>query len=294
MLNLSVWPLAVVAGYAAAAIANIAMFHLCGPDTCSSASWWSSVPSWVAIATGCWFIRHRASRTTAALAGVGVALAIAVSNAPMWAQTPLSFSTNRFPGDFIVGLLFVPLSALMLVLRPLTLLFIWPLVAGGALFAAIVRSGRPASSRLPWARAGAAAVMLAAALLVEKFTTPTVWDLGVHRRIVSFDLRAPAGTMPNAYRSWSRKQLNFSLSPTSTADAALAYYDRTFEGWRPLDRTADDGIWVDPTGTVLAWVHCSKEIAHVSLSDFDRAAWQQRSRRTASGDRIVDLARDVR
>ena len=47
--------------------------------------------------------------------------------------------------------------------------------------------------------------------------------------------------------------------------------------------------------TVMAWVHFANANASVSLSDFDRAAWYQRFRRTAGGERILDLARgDVR
>jgi hypothetical protein len=38
ILNVVEWPLAVVAGYAMAVIANIAMFRLCGLDTCYLAS----------------------------------------------------------------------------------------------------------------------------------------------------------------------------------------------------------------------------------------------------------------
>ena len=137
-------------------------------------------------------------------------------------------------------------------------------------------------------------MLMVAALLVEQITTPTAWSPAVHRRIADFDLQAPAGTMPNTFRSWSRKQLTFSLPTVSTSAATLAHYDHTFEGWRRLDRTTDDGIWIDPTGTVMAWASATNGNVSISLTDFDRAAWHQRFRRNSSGERILDLAKDIR
>jgi hypothetical protein len=243
-----------------------------------------------------WFVRHRGSRWTAARASAAGALALTASNAPLWAQQALSFSMARFPGDFVVGLLMVPLAVLSLVLlNPSSVLFRMSFLAGGALCGLVTQTAAPVSSRARRARYVGAPLMMAVALLLELSSTPTAWSPRVNRRIADFDLPAPPRATANDFHAWARKQLHVSLPPDSTADAVLSFYDGVFAGWRRLDRTADDSIWVDPTVTVMAWVHVANANASVSLSDFDRAAWSQRFRRTAGGESILDLARgDVR
>ena len=113
------WLLALDAAYATAALVNIALFSYCGREACLSESRWSGLPGWLAVAAGGWFVRHRGSRTKAALAGAAVALALAASSAPLRVQSPLSFSIERFPGDFLIRLVFAPVSAATLfVLAP--------------------------------------------------------------------------------------------------------------------------------------------------------------------------------
>jgi hypothetical protein len=116
----------------------------------------------------------------------------------------------------------------------------------------------------------------------------------VHGRIAEFVLEAPAGSVPTPYHAWARQQASFTVPPNSPADTVLMFYDQLFKGWRRLDRTTDDGIWLDPSGTVLAWAYCLGANAYVSLTDLDRGIWYQRSRRTSNGDRIVDLASEIR
>src|SRR5436190_12022634 len=89
-----IWPLALVAGYAAAVIANIEMFLHCGREICYSGSLWSTLPGGVGTAVGCWFVRHRSSYRTAALAGAGVAVAVVASGAPLWPQNPMPTSSS--------------------------------------------------------------------------------------------------------------------------------------------------------------------------------------------------------
>jgi hypothetical protein len=70
-----------------------------------------------------------------------------------------------------------------------------------------------------------------------------------------------------------------------------------------VDRTYQDGIWLDPTGTVSAWVYLAPRstavpaapgprLVSANLQDVDRARWLHGRRRTSHGDRIADLIRD--
>jgi hypothetical protein len=48
-LTAVIWPLALVAGYATAAIVNVAFFSYCDREGCFSGSFWSTLPAWLAI-----------------------------------------------------------------------------------------------------------------------------------------------------------------------------------------------------------------------------------------------------
>jgi hypothetical protein len=259
----------------------------------------------LAVPVACWFVRHQASRARAAVAGMGVALALAPSMAPLTAGNPLSWSMRSFPGDFVLlGLVFIPVRAASLVLVPGSLLFLLPVIAYGALCAALMQTPSVASSRTQRIRLSLTGLVIGGALLVEGATTPSVWSPRIHHRITGVGLAVPpGGTSATHYRAWARQQLTFTLSAGSSAEAALRFYEDMFIGWRRLDRTTDDAIWVDPTGTVLAWVYSvdhrgsspgTGRPVQVSLTDLHRATWQHRFRRTAAGERISDLISDVR
>lgn len=246
-----IWPLALVAGYATAAIVNLALFSYCGREACLTGSVWSTLPAWLAVAVGGWFLRHRGSRTKAALAGAVVAVALGTSNAPLQLQHPLSFSINRFPGDFLIGLVFAPLNAiLMLAIAPGSFLYLLPVVGAGALFTALLRSAVPQSWPKQRVRIAAAGILIGAALISEMGATPTVWSLSVHRRIAGFDLQAPPGTMPNAYRLWAHKQLSFAWQITRRLTRRWPFtirYSRRGEGLIERPTTASGSIQQGPS-----------------------------------------------
>ena len=305
ILNHSSWLLAIIAGYGVAAAANIAMFVVRRNEAMLSYSDWSRIPGLLAVPVACWFVRHQASRARAAAAGMGVALALALSAAPLTAGNPLSWSIRSFPGDFLfLGLVFIPVSAASLVLVPGSVLLLLPVVAYGGLCAALMQTPSVTSSRTRRVRLSLTGLLIGGALLVEGATTPSVWSPRIHHRITDLELPVPpGGTSASHYRAWARQQLNFTLSAGSSAEAALLFYEDVFNGWRRLDRTTDDAIWVDPTGTVLAWVYSVDHRdsspgrgrpVQLSLTDLHRAAWQHRFRRSVAGERISDLISDVR
>jgi hypothetical protein len=84
--------------------------------------------------------------------------------------------------------------------------------------------------------------------------------------------------------------------------AWLAGHAKFFNGWHTLDRTYQDALRFDPSGSVVAWAYAlpsSKEApgttrnVYVSLSNRDRALWQHGARRTEAGRRIADVVADL-
>jgi hypothetical protein len=181
---------------------------------------------------------------------MGVALALALSTAPLTAGNPLSWSIRSFPGDFVLlGLVFIPVRAASLVLVPGSLLFLLPVIAYGALCAALMQTPSVASSRTQRVRLSLTGLVIGGALLVDGATIPSVWSPRIPHRITGVEVAVPpGGTSATHYRAWARQQLTFTLSAGSSAEAALRFYEDMFIGWRRLDRTTDDSIWVDPTG----------------------------------------------
>jgi hypothetical protein len=295
-----IWAFAFIAGYGGAVVLNIGLFFICGDKACAG-TFWSYLPGSLAIVVACWVVRYRGSRTKAALAGVGVTLALALSTAPLRAQDPLSWSISQFPGDFlIVGWLLVPIRAASLVLALPYSVFLLVPVAFGAVTAAILRSASQPSPLALRVRAITAGLLLLAALLAEIITTPSVWSPLTHRRIAAFVLTREPELSAVLYQGWAQKGMHFTANPDLRPIAVLD--ERVFADWRRIDCTPDDAIWVDPTGTVLAWAysvpHSSvlrqtiQAYVYGSLTDLDRATWRHRYRRTASGERLVDAIRN--
>ena len=287
------WLPAFLSGYAAAVIVNIGVFTACDRELCLAGSHLAWTPGVLGIVVSCWLIRHRNSTVTAAAAGAGLAVMLWLSTAPLRARNPLSWSMNTFPAEFLIsGLVQLPASAVSLIFAPGYLLFLIAPAVGGAVLASVIRPRRPHARRFPTATV---ALFLGAAIGAEIVTTPTTWSLLVHRRIMAVELIGPPGVASTAHRAWGRRELHFTIPPPTNTQVVFEFYDRLFAGWRRIERSSEDTIWLDRTGTVLAWGRFGPEspdgnrYATVSLTDRDRAAWYHRFRRTSNGERVVDL-----
>jgi hypothetical protein len=136
----------------------------------------------------------------------------------------------------------------------------------------------------------------------EYLNARSAWSLQVRRRITAVDLPAYPSVKGNAFSGWSSKQIYYGVPGSVSTDDLLNFYAKTFGGWRTLDRTYQDALWIDPTKTVIAWAYAlpsSKDEpytarnVYVSLRDIDRALWQHGPRRTESGQRIADVVANL-
>jgi len=297
------WVPALIAGYSAALIANLVVWHGCGAATCLQGSVLSSASGLASIATVCWFVRCAHSRRKRVLACVAVTLLIALWNAPLTAREPMSWAMTRFPADFVaLGLLQIPLRVLTAAssITSLTylMLFLVPFLAVAGLCGAMIRVPTARSSQAGDLGPLAALTFLALALGLEIWTTASAWRPSVHRRIANFEIGLlPGGTDGEVFRAWARQELHF--SERTGVSSVLDFYERVFRGWQRLDRSSQDAFWIDPTKTVIAWVaipgttqpedQSATHYVSISLIDVDRGLGQHQYRRTSSGQLIGAL-----
>ena len=173
------------------------------------------------------------------------------------------------------------------------LIYAWPLLALGAVCTVLFAWTRRADARISPHHGLIAGITLLVALLSEIFVAPAAWSPVVNRRIAEFELRGYPGAQVHDYRAWSAAQLHYQVPESASAGQVLGFYDGIFSQWRVLDRTTEDGLWIDPSGTVVAWMYVTpsskgdgSHFVGFSLRDVDHVRWQHALRRTTSGDSL--------
>lgn len=292
-----------MAGGGVAAAASLLLFRACHNEPCpdSMGIWVTYAPGLLAMVAAAWFVARVATRVTAIPAALCVVLVQITSGAPGRSGWPLTYMGSPLGafGPFRVGA-----GAFTLLAAPLILLWTWPFVLWSVAWAvAFAWPNREARHVRRWHALAAAALLISGAL-GEFLNAPAAWSPTVRWRIAAFDLPVHPAARADSDTRGSTKQHRIYRVPESVgANDVLSFHSNVFDGWHVVDQTAEDGIWLDPTGTVVAWVSLaplSRDVpaapgprfVSANLQDVDRARWQHGRRRTAHGDRIAHVIQD--
>jgi len=269
-----------VAGYGAALLTNVWLFVWNGFEP-FGATWQDVLPAVAGSAALGWCTggAARSSRSAWAIGAAGALLLVA-AGAPFESRTPLG------PGLVPSYRLFLVLPSIVLAPSSWVMLLMYgsPLCLLGGVFTWLAfhvrQSGAPVVRTVDGVLA---AVLLVAGVGSEVKVAPSAWSPSVARQIASLDLPAFPGAQPDGASSRLAGHLYYRLlDPVSSADI-LDFYDQSFDGWRPLGRSPDDALWLDPGGHVVVWTYIiqasdgSRSVT-VAASDVDRARWQHRLR----------------
>jgi len=287
--------LALFAGFGAALVLNVLLFRACGYAPCDYAAgaWARNTPGLAAAAVAGWHIARVATWRWAIPVAAVVGVMLVVSGAPLSSTFPLT--GTRWPGDFVLSGPFRALASIPVL--PIAALWSLPyLVITATVTLLFALANRTSSRAVRWNHVLSGAAVLASGLVAEYLVAPRAWSPGVHRRIAGLDLRTHAGAQGTHYRGWASAQLHYRVPATVETEDVLDFHATTFEGWRTVDRTYQDAIWVDPSGDLFAWVYVvapkalpRERLVYASVRDVDRALWQHALRRTTSGRRIGEL-----
>jgi hypothetical protein len=244
--------LGILAGVAAAILANVALFRACGHEPCTAGAA-QVLPSLAAGLVAGLFIA--ASRRLLLLAVV-VSFVIASAGAPLWSQRPVTSAMQWFPGDFVLAIVHGPARGIVrVVLNPDQLftaliwwfLALWPLIAATMIGAGVARM-RPSRQDAHRLYAFAAVALLLAALLAEWANAPRAWSPGVHASIAALPLTPhAAATNIGRYAAPARRQLTYRVPVSVQPDQVLRFHAGELPAWTMVDGSPLDAVWIDPS-----------------------------------------------